>query len=373
VKKDLIRGAKKAKKGQHVSFSGQRSNKLGRGGAAMEIPSLPKYPEQGGVSVAAPQRRQAPEDRRRGPVALKGLAVAAFLISTLYLKWTVPLETATAAMEVIKGYCGRDLRNLEPDQIRDLLGHLSTLGLEYDPDLVARYGPWNVWDFGRKEEPPLYLLFEAGKKREFRSGNQVIRLHPHPSATRVYMTLLDGSGKVVSQTGLTTGWRCYLRDARLQPIGDGDYPLVVLETELGGGPGPDVGRQYYAWVGQQNFDLVRLEDTRGGATRNRHYIEHFRCGPEIAWQTVEEWEADVCSADRWRVLRALVWLGGFHWDLKPNGTDVRQYEDADQVHVLRKVRAREKVIARLRDLVESDDPWLREAARLAANPKDGHF
>lgn len=79
------------------------------------------------------------------------------------------------------------------------------------------------------------------------------------------------------------------------------------------------------------------------------------------------------SPDRARVLRALVWLGGFHWDLQANAGDNRSSEDADQVRLWRKVRAREKVIRRIQELVKSEDVWLREAAELAANPEDGHF
>ncbi|HEY8503934.1 MAG TPA: hypothetical protein VIL46_05090 [Gemmataceae bacterium] len=273
-------------------------------------------------------------------------------------------KSRRAAIEAIKACRGKDLRSLEPDRIRELLGHMSELGLERAyQDWIDLYGPLHVWDF-RNEKGQL-LLFEADK------------ISPHPGRTRITLTVLNDSGKVVSETDLTTGWRCYLRDAKLQAAAGGGYPLVVLETGLGSGPGPNVGEQYYAWIGQR-FELVRLEDSDGKATRNRYHINHFRCGPTVPELTEAEWVADLASPDRLRVLRALVWLGGVHWDLQSDedfnrryeGFNQKQFEDFDQVRLVRKVRANEKVIARLEDLAKGDDRWLREAALLAANPED---
>jgi hypothetical protein len=258
------------------------------------------------------------------------------------------------------------LQDLEPERVREFAGHLSKFGLKREySDYLPHYGPWYVWDFGKKGQPAHFLLFEARKKMRFKRGGKGV--HLHPSTTPICMTLLDDSGKVIAETDLATGWRCYLKEAGLQSSGDKDYPLVRLETELGSGAGPDIGRQYYAWLGQR-FDLVRLENSAGKAIRNRYYLKHFRSGPRVAALSEAEWEADLLSKERARVLRALVWLGGLHWDLKADGN-----EAPDQVRLWRQVRAREKVAARIQELLKSDDPWLREAAQLAAAPEDGHF
>jgi hypothetical protein len=227
-------------------------------------------------------------------------------------------------------------------------------------DSVQSYGPWYVWDYKAKGQLSRYLVLEADK---FLS---------HPGRTRINLTVLEDSGKVVSETYLSTGWRCYLQKAALEPIIEGEYPLVVLYTGLGGGPGPDVQQQYYAWTGNR-FDLVRLEDSEGQATRNRYFIKHFRCGPAVSARAEAEWVADLTSADQLRVLRALVWLGGIHWDLQPDGTDSRQREEIDQVYLVRRVRAHPKVSALVQDMATSVDPWVRQAAWLAANPEDDHF
>jgi hypothetical protein len=335
----------------------------------------------GGLLLLAAFALTYPSDRRRlWRAFFRWTIVAAIMVIPTALLFGPTggfhhhTDDKSKAVAAITACRGKELQALEPDQARELLGHMAKLGLERYPDRVDRFGPWYVWDFGKKDQPPLYLLFEAGKKMKLRDGNKVVAwVHLHPSATPVSLTLLDGSGKVVSETDLTTGWRCYLKGAKLQPAGDKHYPLVVLETELGSGPGPDIKRQHYAWLGQR-FDLVRLENGAGKATRNRYYVNHFRSGCKVAELAEAEWEAELMSPERARVLRALVWLGGFHWDLHAEEWENKQqFEDVDQVKLWRKVRAREKVIARVRELVKDEDVWLREAAELAADPQEGHF
>jgi hypothetical protein len=116
-----------------------------------------------------------------------------------------------------------------------------------------------------------------------------------------------------------------------------------------------------------------LEDFGGKATRNRYYVRHFACGPAIPTRSERGWEADLTSRDRWKVLAALVWLGGAHCDPPPNGEADPQAEDPQDVALVRKVRGRKKVRARLQELARSKDRWTREAARLALNPKDSRF
>jgi hypothetical protein len=47
------------------------------------------------------------------------------------------------------------------------------------------------------------------------------------------------------------------------------------------------------------------------------------------------------------MLRALVWLGGTHWDLKAGAKLDIQYEAVDDIQLVRQVRANQKAIARL--------------------------
>lgn len=281
-------------------------------------------------------------------------------------------DDKSKAVAALKTNRGKELQGLELLRTRELVGHLKALGLERDPEQVDRYGPWHIWDFGKQDRHALYLLCEAGKKMKQGAGNGVTWVHMHPSATPVTLTLVDETGNVVTETDFTTGWRCYLREAEICNDGDKEHPLVLLHTELGGGPGPDITRQYYAWLGDR-FDLVRLENSAGKATRNRYSVKRFRSGPRVVELTEEEWETELMSSDRTRVLRAMVWLGGYHWNLHAEeGLAADQFEDAEQVKLWRKVRARAKVLARIQDLVKSEDGWLREAAELVADDQDGH-
>jgi len=192
----------------------------------------------------------------------------------------------------------------------------------------------------------------------------------HPGSTGIRINVFEKARNVRSESVFWTGHRCYLRAVSLDKQGDDDRdPFIVLETGLGAGPGPDVQRQIYGRIGDR-FDLIRLEDSEGEATRNRYYVNHFACGPKVPNQTEAEWEADVLSGDRLRVLRSLVWLGGAHWEGMLPDESEKQHEPAAQIHLVRSVRANKKVADKLKVLVESEDRWLKEAAVLAADPKD---
>lgn len=285
------------------------------------------------------------------------LTAAAGYLTAEYAKRKSRRE-ALAALEACRG---EELKTLDAAQVNALHVHLSNLGVHHN-----HLHPWYVWDFSTEGRPTGYLLFQADTTGKFEM---------HPGYTGITLTVMDHDGKPVCETYLSTGWRCYLRGAKLDSEIEGGRPLVVLTTGLGGGPGPDVRTQYYALIGER-FELVRLEDSDGNATRNRYYVKHFRCGPPLAERTEAEWVADLTSADRYRVLMALTWLGGTHWDLHLNdgvAADDRQVEDVAHVHLVRRVRAHPKVILLLRDMVRSDNPWLRQAASLAAHPEDDHF
>lgn len=265
-------------------------------------------------------------------------------------------EIAQAALEVIKGLQGKDLRKLGKEQVKELTRTISNLVPKRTYWGPFDFSPWSLWDFRKKEGPPLYLLLEADQG-------------PHPGYTRIRLTLLDEFGSVTSETTFGTGWRFYLRDAVLMPGTKEQFPILVLETGNGAGPGPNVSKQYYAWI-EKRFDLIRLEDSAGNATRNRYYLKHFQCGPAIAQQPKLMWESDLVSGDRLKLLRGLTWLGGSHWDLHADDKEDRQFEEFNNIRNVRNVRARTKVIARLKVLANSKDKWLREAAALALDAQD---
>lgn len=268
-------------------------------------------------------------------------------------------RTRQQHMDTLRAGVGKNLSELDEDQRGAIQTAVCGLVPGRDYDRVFDYRPEQVWDVRQPDDTALVVLLEK------------IPYVPHPGSTPVRMTAFDKFGMVVTETKFTTGHRCYLRDAAWEQSVDG-IPLFVLHTRLGGGPGPDVGRQVYALVGGR-FDLVRLEDSDGAVTRNRYYVRHFTCGPDTGGRTAAEWEADLFSNDRLRVLRALVWLGGWHWDHHPDDKPESQHEDFAEVRMVRELRAKRAIIDRLAELCKSDDPWIRDAAELARKPEDARF
>jgi len=126
------------------------------------------------------------------------------------------------------------------------------------------FRPRYVWEFPNKGQPAL-VLFE------------VDNTGPHPGSTGVRINVFEKAKNVRSESVFWTGHRCYMHAVSLDKQADDQDPLIVLETGLGPGPGPNVQKQIYARVGNR-FDLIRLEDSEGKATRNNYYVNHFACG-----------------------------------------------------------------------------------------------
>ncbi|WP_145238284.1 DUF349 domain-containing protein [Urbifossiella limnaea] len=214
--------------------------------------------------------------------------------------------------------------------------------------------PRYVWPSGPSGG---WVVFE----RPYTSGG-------HPGSTELRLTRLDARGGVQARGWFTTGWRRYLESARLETVAGIPDPVVVVRTAEDGGGEPE--RQWYAKV-DDRYDLVRLEQEDGAAVGNGYWLNHGRCGPPPPHQSADDWEADLTSTDRARVLRALVWLGGHHLlPLQPGQQQRNDMEDARDAELARAVRARTGVVARLRELAASGEAWEREGARLALSPKD---
>jgi hypothetical protein len=268
-------------------------------------------------------------------------------------------KTYRGSLEPLSAYRGKELANLDEIEAKELLATIRKLVPDREYRFWFDFWPWYVWEFPNKGRPIL-LLFE------------VDNTSPHPGSSGIRITVFEKTGNAPSESEFWTGHRCYLGAVSLDKIFDDQDPLIVLETGLGGGPGPNVQKQIYARIGNR-FDLIRLEDGHGKATRNTYYVNHFACGPMIPTQTQAEWEADVLSGDRFRILRSLVWLGGVHWEGKPPDKSENQHEQAEQIELVRSVRASKKVADKLKVLATSEDRWVREAAALAANPKDNRW
>lgn len=292
-----------------------------------------------------------------------------FLLALLAVGQVAAGGDSQKHMDALKTYVGKDLKDLnekDASELDDLLdAMLPAHAKRYsNGDLIPRdfrrgpgYIPWHVWHF-KKNGESYYVLFEANTSR------------PHPGSTWIRNTLLSPSGKMLSDSEFSTGHREYMQGVELNSLIDGEYPIIVFKMSRV--PFPKIPKQYYAKLGNR-FDLIRLEDNEGKAMRNEYYVSHFQSGPNVPLQTEEAWEADLLGNDRLKVLRALVWLGGVHWNKPEERTVDKQGESAQFFKLVRKVRARPKVQARLKQLAAGKNVWEREAAVLALHPKDDSF
>jgi hypothetical protein len=225
-------------------------------------------------------------------------------------------------------------------------------GRAYSEKRMFEYYPWRVWGFGDGTKADHWVLLER------------VVGQPHPHASLIRITLFDASGHVFSITDFSAGYRVYPRDAELLAV-EGSNPLIVLDSPLS----PGYAKQYYALVGDR-FDLVRLEGLGGEARRNGWRRHGRACGPPRPWTNEVDCVADLLSENRWRVLRSLVWLGS-EGPLARTGTRpaVEGAQLAD-LRFLQRVRGERGVLERIRELAQSSDEWVREAARLAASTGD---
>jgi hypothetical protein len=302
---------------------------------------------------------------QRGPLVLLAscLAIVCWSVSIIGIRSQPtlrrePTDPKRALFEEVKALRGKDLLQLSERASKGLLSKLTRLIPKRTYREFLDFCPWYIWDFHKRGERAHYALLE-------------VRGSPLPGTTTIRVTLLSDAGKVVSESIFTTGYRCYAAEARLVKPDAQSYPVLVLETGPGGGPGAAF-RQYYAWV-DDRFDLIRLEYLDGEAARNAYYQRDNQCGPEIVRRTVQEWQAELASNDPLRLLRALVWVGGIHLGVKPGELPNDQAEEAHDILLVRAVRGRGGVVSRLKELAESKVRWVREAARLAQNPEDVHI
>src|SRR5262249_26453677 len=252
-------------------------------------------------------------------------------------------------LELIERYIGKEFSRAFSDEARpleDALARLIPDRVHNDRPLLLKLRPAFVWRFGPNSEALNCLVLERD------------RVMSMPSTTQIRLTLLGGDGRLVSEAKFDVGGRNnFLKAACLKSIAGVEFPLVDLEADA---RSPDRAHLYCTLI-DDRFDLIRLEGREGGAGRN-HYFANCSCsGPLPPGQTDKQWEADLLSGNRARVLRALVWLGGIH--------DLRAGNESKGGSAP-KVRERPAVTAKLRELAERGEKWEREAAKLALRPED---
>jgi hypothetical protein len=260
-------------------------------------------------------------------------------------------EGAAKALEALDPFLDKDLSELGRDDKRELAGKTKAVLAKWPYATSFGFHPWHIWKFRADRRTVYWILDYDGPV-------------PHPTSPILRIGAFRGDGKKLAETTFRTGYRCYAHAARLAKPMDPRCPLLILDTSNGVGPGPGIGAQCYALVGDA-FALVRLEDPSGSLMRNDYTLQGRECGPAIPKRSASEWEADLLSGDRFRILRALTWLGGVHPGGHVPRYDMGPLEDPDVAKLVQQIREKPRVVARLRRFAGGDDRWVREAALLA--------
>jgi hypothetical protein len=209
-----------------------------------------------------------------------------------------------------------------------------------------------VWRLQGAGAPTLLVLLEV-EDSDGQPGTTQLRLHA-----------FDEAGTLLGVSEFTTGHRNYMSGFELKSLSVSRYPVLVISTGLGPGPGanlrgPNPRHQFYALLHHQ-WKLIRLE-AEGELISASYHVKHFRCGPEVRPVDLAEVEKGIQSPDPSEVLAMLTWLGGFH-QAPPAGEESPPYEDAKDVGMHIKAIHESRMRKLLEELAKSSHPWIRESA-----------
>jgi hypothetical protein len=193
---------------------------------------------------------------------------------------------------------------------------------------------------------------------------------PGNSGLGVHVFAHDGS--LMRSSVFQTGWRIFITDIR----------VVFLEQigrkaiEVRSAPainGRDVAKQFYALINDEVL-LIRLEDNPGNLIRNAYGAPNYTFGLTVTGRSADEWKDALESGDFAEVLATLTWLSGIHLDPKEpipevSGMPPVAHEDISEARLVGKVRSRQDLRRQLKALMLSQNLWVRQAAKLADQPR----
>ena len=183
---------------------------------------------------------------------------------------------------------------------------------------------------------------------------------PGGCGLRIDVFTLDG--KLLNSSEFDSGWRISIESMRFKKVSGlrGDVLEVQSRPFING---RYIGRQYYSLVGERML-LIRLEDTNGQLIRNFYSSPNHTIGVTHLW-SMYEWEGKLKSTDPAEVLAALTWIGGDH--LSPaEGDPGYVHEDLADARIAADLKESKTVKTIVKGLMKSHHPWIRNAAKLAA-------
>lgn len=212
--------------------------------------------------------------------------------------------------------------------------------------------PWHVFRIAAGSPDERVVLLRLSATPKFLGSDEI------------GVTVLGPDRRRRSAASFPVGFARRARSARLQST----PPLLIVETDSGFQFGQPL-HLYFAFLEDQAA-LVRLEEPDGRLVPNRYLPFQQAAGPVQRRLGTAELESDLSSADRARILAALVWLGGVHHrtlELPTSGAP----GEAEETYPDAVARAHPGIRARILQLRAHPDPWIREAAvavSLAGSP-----
>lgn len=254
-----------------------------------------------------------------------------------------------AAWRVLLSLENQDLGELDEESKRELKKAIVALvGPRDDWPLIPRL----VSRISNAEGQTSYALIEESP----------LLTIPGDSGIRVHLFSLEG--KLLGSSAFQSGWRITLTGMKVKYLPELGREVLEVSSRPAIG-GRDVARQYYALIGEEML-LVRLEDSDGRLIRNYYDTPHATIGPTLTGRPADEWERALESNDVAEVLATLTWLGGTHLNPR-NPLLVYAHEEMSEARLADEVRALEGVKAALGKLAQSENEWVRSAARLAVD------
>jgi hypothetical protein len=136
--------------------------------------------------------------------------------------------------ETLRTYSGADLSSLSTREVKHLQCRISKLCPERSDDEITSYQLKQIWEIADSGSPLIVILETFG-----------VELVPGTSTIRI--TVFDSTDKMLSESTLTTGYRCYLNTARMLQQDEKSPPILILET-VGPIGGDDCDHQDYSYV-----------------------------------------------------------------------------------------------------------------------------
>jgi len=269
------------------------------------------------------------------------------------LDWRKVVLAAKSPREIAAAVVGLDLRHLPQDMRDTVVGALRTLA-----------GKDDYWRTPQDGEPHRVYGVNSGRARW-----ALIVSYPGltvPGVSWMAVHLFDAGWQQIAVVNFPTGYRIALFDIWQERVLSLQEPVIVVRL---GTIGSFMNftyreRQYYA-VREESVTLVRIAQEGGSLTRGVFSASHPWNGPRPPQRTPAQWIEALSSSDPVDVLETLTWLGGRHMGSSEKREPQVNQESLEDAKLWETVRDDPRTRARLAELVESTDGWVREAADLA--------